>query len=194
MDTNDLIDQTGRRRRRRRGMAALLLSLAVGSLGAGAFSLALFTDTDAATGAFTTGTIDISLNPTALFSATGIMPGSTGSATLRVTNGGTADLRYAVTSTATNLDGKNLATTLQMAVRPGACPSVAATIYNGNVGTVAWGSVVAGPQAGDRALTAGAFEDLCFTWSLAGTTGNGLQGATTTATFTFSAEQTANNP
>jgi hypothetical protein len=37
-------------------------------------------------------------------------------------------------------------------------------------------------------------ETLCFRVNLPLATGNGFQSATTTATFTFDAEQTANNP
>jgi predicted ribosomally synthesized peptide with SipW-like signal peptide len=63
-----------RRRRRRRGLIVLLLTFSLASLGAGLFSLALFTDTDASSGSFTAGTIDIATNPSTLFSVTGIMP------------------------------------------------------------------------------------------------------------------------
>ena len=56
--------------RRQRRLATLLgLALVSGSLGAGALSLALFTDSQAVTGnAFTTGTIDISTTPATAFS------------------------------------------------------------------------------------------------------------------------------
>src|SRR3970040_2639610 len=66
----DSMDQTIsariQRRRKRRGILALLAALSTLSLGAGAFSLALFTDSANATGAFTTGTIDIAVRPPAL--------------------------------------------------------------------------------------------------------------------------------
>lgn len=57
-----------------------------------------------------------------------------------------------------------------------------------------FGSVATGANPGDRSLAAGASEVLCFRVSLPITTPNTLQGATSDATFTFSAEQTANNP
>ena len=70
-----------------------------------------------------------------------------------------------MTSTATDPDG--LGGEIQLAIRPGACPSVAATIYNGDVNVAAFGSTVQGPQAGDRGpLASGASEQLCFAWSL----------------------------
>ena len=43
-------------------------------------------------------------------------------------------------------------------------------------------------------LNAAGNETLCFQASLPVATGNAFQGAATTTTFTFSAEQTANNP
>jgi hypothetical protein len=55
------------------------------------------------------------------------------------------------------------------------------------------GDASQGSQAGDRSLDAATSEILCFRVSLPSSTGNAFQGATTTATFTFSAEQTANN-
>ena len=47
---------------------------------------------------------------------------------------------------------------------------------------------------GDRTLAGATSETLCFQASLPVGTSNTFQGAATTATFTFSAEQTSNNP
>lgn len=182
------------RRLRRRGLIALLLSLSLASLGAGAFSLAIFTDSDASSGTFTSGTIDIATTPTTLFTVAAMMPGDSGSASLTVQNSGTGQLRYAMTSASTNADTKALRDQITLTVRPGACPSAAATVYSGALSAAAIGSAVQGAQAGDRTLNGAASEQLCFGWSLPLATGNTFQGATTTTTFTFTAEQTANNP
>jgi hypothetical protein len=56
------------------------------------------------------------------------------------------------------------------------------------------GDPTQGGQAGDRTLAAGSSETLCFKASLSLGTTNAYQGATSTYTFTFAAEQTANNP
>jgi predicted ribosomally synthesized peptide with SipW-like signal peptide len=188
-----------RRRRRRRGLVVLLLALAIASLGAGAFSLALFTDSAASSGSFTAGTIDISTSPATLFTVNPLMPGDSGSATLTVTNGGTAQLRYAMDSTSTNPDAKDLRSVLNMTISLGACPTSATVFFSGPLWTNATthakiGDTTAGDQGADRVLNPAATELLCFAWDLPGTTGNAYQGATTTATFTFYAEQTANNP
>jgi hypothetical protein len=183
-----------RRGRRRSGLIALLLALSLGTIGAGVFSLAIFTDTDTATGAFTTGTVDIATTPTALFTVSGMLPGDSGSATLTVANNGTGQLRYAMTSVSTNADAKALRDQLQLSIKAGACPGGGTALYTGALNGAAFGDPTQGAQAGDRNLASGASEPLCFAWSLALATGNAYQNAATTATFTFAAEQTANNP
>jgi hypothetical protein len=55
------------------------------------------------------------------------------------------------------------------------------------------GSPVSGADTGDRVLAAGASETLCLKVMLPFATDNTYQGATTTATFNFVAEQTKNN-
>ena len=56
------------------------------------------------------------------------------------------------------------------------------------------GNPASGADAGDRVIAAASSETLCFRLTLPIGTGNAYQGATTTTTFTFDAEQTANNP
>ena len=180
-------------RRRRRFAALLALALVSGSLGAGALSLAIFTDSQAVTGnAFATGTIDISTTPaTALFSVSNMMPGDTSSQTIVVNNAGTGAMRYAI-STAV-VTGPTLAAQLQLAVYAGAtCTGTA--LYNGALSVAAVGSNVQGPDTGDRSLAGGSNETLCFKATLPLSTGNTFQNTSTGVTFTFDAEQTANNP
>ena len=56
------------------------------------------------------------------------------------------------------------------------------------------GDATTGPQSGDRVLAPAATEQLCFDVSLPLGTGNGAENGSTTATFTFLAEQTLANP
>jgi predicted ribosomally synthesized peptide with SipW-like signal peptide len=173
----------------------MLAASAALTLSAGSFSLAIFTDSETATGAFTAGTIDIATSPVALFNLTAIFPGASGSATLNVANSGTGPLRYAMTTAATNADSKALRDQLLLTVTAGACPGAGGALYGAAaLSGAAFGNPAQGAQAGDRTLAAAANEDLCFAWSLPLATGNAFQAATTTATFTFAAEQTANNP
>lgn len=180
-------------------VAALLLVAAAGFRSAG---LALFTDTatlDA--NSFTTGTVDISTTPaTALFNVAAMVPGDSVTQALTVSNDGTAELRYSVTASATNADGLGLKDILTLTIKTAGtnCATFdGAQLYAGDldsgVGGVILGDGAQGAQAGDRTLAAAASEVLCFRVSLPIATGNGSQGAATVATYTFAAEQTANN-
>jgi len=184
-----------RRTARRAGLFLLLAASAALTLGAGASTLAVFTDSANASAAFSAGTVNLTAAPATVFTAAGIYPGDSGSQTVTVANGGTGSLRYAMSTSATNADGLGLAAQLELTVTAGACPSAGAPLYGAAaLGSAGFGNAAQGAQAGDRTLAGAASEDLCFAWSLPSTTGNGAQGAATTATFTFAAEQTANNP
>jgi hypothetical protein len=192
--------------RRRTGLLALLVvGSAIISLTGSILSLAVFTDSQAVTGnTFTAGTIDISVDPgTAVLSATLMMPGDTVNGSAVVTNGGTAQLRYAITGIATNPPpAVGLASQITVTIKTlGASPSTCADwdgteLYSGVV-PYATGNLVGDPtqgaDAGDRTLDASDTETLCFRASLPLATDDDYQGATTTMTFTFEAEQTANN-
>ena len=180
---------------RRLLITAALVGSTVLALGAGASTLAIFTDSVDATASFSTGTIDLTASPTTVFSVAAAFPGDSGSQTVAVSNNGTGALRYAMTTSATNPDSKGLATQLQLTITAGTCPGSGGALYGAAaLGSAALGNPAQGAQAGDRVLAASTSEDLCFAWSLPSATGNAYQGATTTATFTFAAEQTASNP
>ena len=194
MDQLDLDREARRRTKRRRALIALLLSASLATMGAGAMSLAVFSDSQASTGAWSTGTIVLGVSPSTAFSATNIMPGASGSQDITVSNSGTGALRYALSTSATNTDGKGLAGQMTLTVSTGTCASPGTTLYNNALGSAAFGSSAQGAQTGDRTIAAGASENLCFAWAFPLASGNGFQNAATTATFTFDAEQTANNP
>jgi hypothetical protein len=180
-------------RRRRRLAALLTLALVSGSLGASALSLAIFTDSQAVTGnAFVTGTIDISTAPaTALFDVAAMLPGDTDERTLDVDNEGTGALRYSI-STAVN-SGVALAAQLQLEIFAGAtCTGTA--LYSGPLDDAATGDAAQGIDDGDRELAGGASETLCFKATLPLDTNDDYQDASAVVTFTFDAEQVANNP
>ncbi len=190
----------------------LVLMLIAGLLaGFASVGSALFTSTASiAANTFTTGTVTISTNPTsAAVTFTTMAPGDQVTAPITVTNGGSLALRYAITSTVTNADSKGLGAQLQVTIKSGvtACTnagfSASGTIINnsgaaGPLGSLTGplnlvGDPTTGAQTGDRALASSASEVLCFNVSLPSSTGNAYQNATTTATFSFVAEQTVNN-
>jgi hypothetical protein len=181
-------------RTRRRGLLAVLLSLTVVTLGAGVFSLAIFTDSAASSGSFATGTIDITSNPAVAFNVSGMMPGDASTQALTIANAGTATLRYAMVSAATN----TLGATLQLTVKTlgTSCAAFDGTTVVGPTALdgALIGDVTPGDQGSDRVLAASTNEVLCFRVSLPKATGNAFQNTSSAVTFTFSAEQTANNP
>jgi hypothetical protein len=201
------LDAARRRRRTRRALGVLLLLLLlIPSIGASYLTLAYFTDQETVTADFTTGTID--LNGTKIdaliLTTSALMPGDTVTDDVVVQNDGTAQLRYAMTTSSTNADAKALRDALTLTIKtidvttPGTpCDNFdgASTLYNGVLGTstAKFGNPAQGSDSGDRTLNAAANETLCFRVSLPSGTGNSYQGATTTTTFTFDAEQTANN-
>jgi spore coat-associated protein N len=193
--------------RRRGNGSRILASLAVLALAGAVFtvsSLALFTDQEAVTGnAFTTGSVDLTATPaTAVVTAAAMAPGDQVTAPLTVANSGTLEFRYAVASTTTE---DILAAELVLTVKTGVTTcddanwsATGSVLYTGVLGTMASTAILGDPtqgaQAGDRVLAAGASEVLCFNVTLPLSASNASEGKTTTATFTFDAEQTANNP
>jgi hypothetical protein len=188
-------------------MAGTALIAATGAT----MSLALFTSQVAVAGnAFTAGTIVLGVNPaSAIFTSASMMPGDVvpvgvPGQVVTVSNTGTGQLRYAITGTSTDVDLKHLNTVLIVTVRqPDGNAGASCALFTGNLlfsgvvptaGVNMVGDPTQGNQAGDRTLAAAANETLCFKASLPFGTGDAFQGAASTFTFTFNAEQTANNP
>lgn len=187
---------------RRRVLLLLAVALGAVSISATSFSLGFWTDQATVGGnTFTAGTIDISTSPaSAVIGLSPMMPGDTVNGTLTVNNAGTAQLRYALSSSSTNADAKALRDGITLTIKlrdvaANACTDFDGTsLYTGTLAAAAFGSNVVGPQAGDRTLAGAASEKLCLRATLPDTAANSYQGGTTTTTFTFDAEQTANNP
>ena len=194
-------------------MKRILLTLtAIGLLStlAGLSGLAVFTDqATIGANAFDTGSVAISTTPTtALVTFTGMVPGDAiqPNAGVVVSNDGDMELRYSITSTADNGDALNLNAALDLTIREidVTVPATPCDDFDGairygpaDLGSVAGLDVIGDPtqgaDAGDRVLTASATETLCFRVELP-SSATGPSGASTTATFTFDAEQTVNNP
>jgi spore coat-associated protein N len=149
----------------------------------------------------TDGNLRIATSSTSAFlSFDRMVPGDRVTAPITVRNDGTLDLRYAVTSAATNDDGKSLMNQLQLTIRSGVTTCDKAgfkadgVILYGDapLGSVAGLKVIGNPaigqQAGDRTLRAGASETLCFSVTLPLNTPNAFATAATSATFNFVAE------
>ncbi len=185
----------------------LIAVIAIGGLAAllGAASQAIWTDQETVgTNSFTTGSVDLNTLPTTTLLTLGTAkPGdsnpTSGGAQLEVLNDGTLDFIYAVsvtTSPATALD-----TELKLEIKgvDVTTPGVPCDDFDGavhyalgdltGVSGKLIGDPATGSQAGDRTLTAGNSEFLCFQVTLPSWASNTAQGLTTAATFTFDAEQ-----
>ena len=185
----------------------LVVLLVVGVVAAslGVASNAIWTDSeDVDANVFSTGTLDISTAPiTALVTYSDMAPGDEVTAEITVSNDGSLELRYAVTSTTTE---DTLAAQLDLTIKSGVTTCTNAgfdtdgtVVYaTGDLGSTTGIDVIGDPtqgdDTGDRTLATSADEDLCFNVELPSSTGDSFQGLTSTATFTFAAEQTANNP
>ena len=181
-----------------------LLAIGVLVVGVGVGTGAIFTDSQSVdANTFSTGTVDIATSPTtALVTFSDMAPGDQVTNPITVTNSGSLELRYAVTSTT---DEDTLAAQLDLTIKSGVTTCTNAGF--GTDGTVIYGpddlgstagiNVIGNPlqgdQGADRTLAASGNEVLCFNVSLPLDTGDAFQNTTTTATFNFQAEQTKNN-
>ena len=175
-------------------------ALAVATIASGAFSMAYFTDTETDDSTFDTGTIilDAAKVDALNLTTSDMVPGDSITSAVVVENDGTDDLRYDLDSAAvdtTSPNGEGLFTELEIAVfeadadtTDGACDDLDGAPIQAQEVLGATNSLAA-----DRVLAAGANETLCVRVVLPTDTGNDMQDASSVTTFTFAAEQTANN-
>lgn len=174
-------------------------------------SQAIWTDTDVVgSNDFATGSVDVAASPTdTLLSLSLAKPGdsnpTSGGTPLDVQNNGTLDFIYALTVDTTPTTA--LDTELKLTIRlddstngADATPAAPCDEFDGTVvygpdldlvpaGGKLIGDPTTGAQAGDRTLNANTSEFLCFKVTLPSAASNAAQGLSTTANFTFSAEQ-----
>jgi spore coat-associated protein N len=184
-------------RRRRRTVALLWFAAAALAIGGSAMSLAVFARQETVDQTFSVGTVSLGVAPTGtLLTFAGMVPGNEVDGVLTIQNDGTGDLRYAMTADATDPDAKHLRDALQLVVERGTGCSgpVLEVLYSGPIAAAAFGDPTAGSDPGDRILGSGASTALCFRATLPLGADSLLQGATTTATLTFRAEQVSGNP
>jgi spore coat-associated protein N len=169
----------------------------IGIVWAGTF--ASFSDSGEAGSTFTTGTVDLLVggDPDDAYAFTSLemqnmKPGDVKYAPLTVSNSGTLNLSYTMTTSATNPDTKALRDALTLEARivanQAACDS-GGSGFNASTTTVISSGALSAAAISARTLNAGASEVLCYKVVLPSSAGDALQGATTVATFTFGATQ-----
>ncbi len=175
----------------RRVRALLAIGPLVALSWAGAYSA--FTDSVDATSSFSTGSVAIKANDqggTVAFtslSTSGMTPGTVTYASLKVSNSGSLDFHYAM-ATATS-GSAALAGGLTIGIKLVGSSTCDAAAYAGS-STVAYAQSagLASAAIAARPLAHGASEYLCFRVELPASADNSLQGLTTNATFTFTAD------
>jgi hypothetical protein len=204
------------RRAGRRLWRSVLILSAAGLSASVLLVSAIFTDSDTVgANTFVTGTVNLGTSPTtAVVHMSPMAPGDVFTGAMTVTNNGTLALRYSATSTTTENVAASLIT---LAVRAWAtdpdnggddCDSTDFATFGTSVRSAAalgntspvflFGDADPGDDsAGERVLAAGASEVLCFQAALPLNTTSGAakanEGVTSTATLTFTSEQTTHN-
>jgi hypothetical protein len=142
---------------------------------------------------FSAGTLHIAngLAAGSTLSVGDLLAGDHFDAQLNVTNSGSLDLTYAMTTTTSG--SAALASALELTVRAKTSNPCASrdggVLYSGTLAGASIGNVAHGVQAGDRQLAPAASESLCFTVLLPATASASLHDTDVVATFAFSAEQ-----
>jgi len=186
--------------------SVMIIAVLAASITAGA--MAVFSDQQTnPDNVFTTGTVILGIDPaTAKFTVSDMAPGDVVYDGLEVSNDGSLELRYAMTTTAddTSTLDEQLDLTIDVVTGPGGDAIWyteddvvgEANIYgpDGVLSSALFGNPAQGEQAGDRALASSASERLRFKATLPLDTDNTYQGTTCTVAFVFDAEQTASNP
>lgn len=194
------LDAPQHTRRSSRGRLALatvaLAALSATSLG---MTIAYFTDTETDDSTFDTGTIvlDGGKIDALDLSTTNMLPGDSITSAVEVENDGTGELRYDLTTAAVDTSSPNgaaLYTALTIQVKEVDVDAVGCGSFDGAdifaVGVLGATNTL----ASDRVLASAGSETLCIQVVLPGGTDNTYQDASSVTTFTFAAEQTANNP
>jgi len=184
----------------------MIIAVLAASITAGA--MAVFTDQQTnPDNVFTTGTVILGIDPaTAMFTVSNMAPGDVKYGGLEVTNDGSLELRYAMTTTAddTSTLDEQLDLTIDVVTDPGGDAIWytdddvvgEANIYGPDdvLSSAFFGDPAQGGQAGDRTLALLASERLRFEATLPLDTDNSYQGTNCTVAFVFDAEQTSSNP
>jgi hypothetical protein len=134
--------------------------------------------------------------------AAGMTPGGSITTPILVRNTGAGQLRYSLSMTADDLDGKGLGAILLLSVESGGPAAKAPScemaegspIFGGRLATGGFGDAAMGANPGDRVLDPGAQELLCIRTTMPLSAGNAYQDATATRTFILTSEQTATHP
>jgi hypothetical protein len=134
----------------------------------------------------------------------GLAPGAATRGRHIVANTSRQRVRYALSSSSVNGDGKGLRDVVRVTIKTAdrssgsaaSCDSFdGSTLYSGRLGATSagFGDARIGGHAGDRVLAPGQHEALCFEIGMPLDAGNEFQGAITASVWTIATEQVAGN-
>ncbi len=134
----------------------------------------------------------------------GLTPGAATRGRHVVANTSGQPLRYALSSSSVNDDGKGLRDVVRVTIKTADLSSGSAascdsfdgsTLYSGRLGATSagFGDQRIGGHSGDRVLAAGQREAICFEIHMPLDAGNEFQGAITASVWTIATEQVAGN-
>lgn len=175
-----------------RRQMVLRLAAVLGVAWLGAHTLVGHQATPAAS--FIKGNVDVNASLSSTdFNTSNLMPGDVRYEELTISNDGSLDLRYTLTTHATNPDGKNLAGQLDAEARKVSrtCDAASFAAATDTIAPASKLDVVASTR--ERMLGAGTTETVCFRVSMPTSLGNSYQDATTTTTFKIDAFQAVAN-
>lgn len=186
------------------GLVTLVVVAIIFSLGV----IALFTDSKTnPDNSFSTGNVTLAIDPTtAMFTVSDMAPGDVEYSGIQVTNSGSMELRYAVSTTADGNSTLDEQLDLTIDVVTGAGNDTnwytaddvvgEANVYgpDGVFSSAAIGNSTQGADAGDRTLASSGSERFRFKVTLPLSTPDTYENTSCTVSFVFDAEQTINNP
>ena len=186
------------------GLVTLVVVAIIFSLGV----IALFTDSKTnPDNSFSTGNVTLGIDPTtAMFTVSDMAPGDVEYSGIQVTNSGSMELRYAVSTTADGNSTLDEQLDLTIDVVTGAGNDTnwytaddvvgEANVYgpDGVLSSAAIGNSTQGADAGDRTLASSGSERFRFKVTLPLSTPDTYENTSCTISFVFDAEQTINNP
>jgi hypothetical protein len=189
-------------RRRPDGVVMVACAVVVGLLGSGLMvwqgTAAVFSSTTSnASNAWTAGSVTLADDDTgsALFSATGLVPGSTGSNCITVTYSGNVATTVKLYASA-SADASSVAQYLDLTIQEGtgggfgSCGSFSAgsTIYSGTLSTFTSTKTAYGSGVGSWAPSSSSTKVYKITYTLNASTPSAKQGTSTTATFQWESQ------
>ena len=188
METTPITNTSVRRHLARLGISlATVLTAGFGVVTAA--SGAMFTDTETASMAVSSGWVDITAGGTNVVALSNLKPGDVFFRSMNLTNAGSLDFNYGITASRPTGAGAPLVDAILVETWK-LTDGANCTAANYNTGTsIAASSTLTALQVSNQVMAAGSSHAVCFKFSLPISTPNAIAGKTSTVTMTIASEQ-----